>query len=155
MSVRVDLAYEFAVRALDEQRATIDGARTRAGLLLGLASVVNVELGRSAFASGQTPDLMFAMGGGVLAAVGVYLFGTMCLGQKIRLYPPPMSLVKSGTVYDTIEESKIKGTLVAAMDRNRIANEETLQELEIRLKAAMAALVLGATCWLIAIATRG
>ncbi len=127
----------------------------RAGLLLGLSSIVNVELGRSAFASGETPDLMFGIGGGVLAAVAVYLFGSMCLGQKIRLYPPPMSLVKSGTVYDTIDESKIKGTLVAAMERNRIANDETLQDLEDRLKAAMGALGAQRACWLIAIATRG
>lgn len=155
MSVRVDLAYEFVVRALDEQRRTLDSTRTRAGLMLGLAAVVNVELGRLALASGATPAIAFAAGGGVLAAVGVFLLGRLCLPKELRLYPPAVSLMDPGTSLASLDEKLVKGTLVDAMERNRKWNEQTIRDLEYLLKAAMTALVLSAACWLIAIATRG
>lgn len=149
MNLRSDLAYDLAVRVLDEQRSALDSMRTRAALLLGLAAIVNVELGRLTLGSSGDPEVVFVVGGAVLAATGAYLLGTLCLGQKLKMYPPPMDLITHDDLYGSISDEKLKGTLVAAMEPHRLANAGALSCMETQLKAAMASLVVSSLLWLI------
>jgi hypothetical protein len=45
-----ELAYTEAVRALAEQRVSVEALRTRAGILLSAAAITSSLLGRQAFA---------------------------------------------------------------------------------------------------------
>ena len=155
MSVRVDLAYDFAVRALEEQRATIDSIRNRAALIFGFASIVNLELARLSLAGVDNPAALLAVLGGVSTVVGVvYLLSTVWQ-QIIKMYPEPMPFVERGGIYDSMDESRIQANVVAALDEQRVKNEAMLKSLGVRLHIGIGALVVSAMFWLLAIASRG
>ena len=67
------LAYDLALKALDQQQETLDGLRERASTLLAAAAIVTSFLGGAALPSGQKVAL------GVAGWVAVALFGLTVL----------------------------------------------------------------------------
>lgn len=89
--LRVDLAYDAAVRVLDEQRLTIDSNRTRAGLLLTAAIVLNVELGRAALTGIGDPEPAFVAGAIIAAVLTACYLGYLCIPQACALGRAPQT----------------------------------------------------------------
>lgn len=145
------VAYDEAVRALAEQRATIDGIRTRAGLLFSAAAITTSFLGAQAL-RGSNPDLFswLALAGfvGVAAALFAILWP-----RKWEVAVNPREVI--GTYIESAVPAPIAELhrdLSFHVHRSYLENRKGLRKLVVLFQIATVFLVIEVVLWIIAIA---
>jgi hypothetical protein len=88
-----ELAYTEAVRALAEQRASVEALRTRAGILLSAAAITSSLLGRQAFAGRLTPVGWLAVVS--FGALGVSLLAILWPRRERDSTPSPVGIIET------------------------------------------------------------
>jgi hypothetical protein len=146
-----ELAYNEAVRAITHQAALLDGLRSRAGILLGAASVVTSFFG---------PQILDADDVSVWAALAVASFLATALLVVAVLWPRTdwRFVFSAAAIVQIIEEAERRIELAEAyrelalrLDANHRANEVKLARMFWAFQAGCAFLALEVLLWVVAL----
>jgi hypothetical protein len=155
VTVREDLAHSEVVRALDEQRDTVDTLQSRAGVLLAAGAIVNVGLGQVAFSGHKgLPQPALSIVGIGAAVVAFFSLLALVWPRAFRLHAPPLLILDKINPFDVAEHDLVP-TIVRAMEINRVVNKAQLAKLTALLRVAVVALATNATTWAIVALVNG
>ncbi len=144
---REEIAYSEAVRALDEQRSTIDTLQSRAGVLLAVVAAVNVGLG-GAVLDQRTYDAYEAAvaGGAVAAAIAIILLLWTALPMTIRFSAPSVAVLERTAPFD-VADDELQALMVRTMDTVKKDNAKVIDRRFCALRSAIWSTTIGAVLW--------
>jgi hypothetical protein len=145
------IAYDEAVRALSEQQATIDGFRSRAGLLFSAAAVTTSFLGAQALRGGNA-SLCSWLALAAFAGLAMTLLAILW-PQRWDFTVNPHDVV--GTYIESAEPAsieKLHRDLSLHMQGSYMENREGLEKLVVFLQVANVLFAVEVVLWSVAIA---
>jgi hypothetical protein len=147
MNDRESLALSEVVRALDEQRSTIDTVQARAGVLLAAGAVANVGIGQVAFPGHKgLPVPALTVAGIVAAAASFLALLFLVWPHRYRFVAPAVEILEGVKPYAMPDRELIPAT-TRGMNVVRLCNERRLRRLTAVLRFAIGALVVNAATW--------
>jgi hypothetical protein len=140
LALAYELAYDLAVRALEQQREAVESLRTRAGVLFAGAAVASSVLGRSAFARGPV-GLQGWIALAAFSALGVTLVSILWPKPQWDSTPSPVRLIE--TRIENVQSpslTSIHRDLTYQMTQAHAENQVTFERLSRHFQVAAALL---------------
>jgi hypothetical protein len=145
------LVYEEAVRAIEQQEATLDNLRARAGYLLTATAIATSFFGTTAFKAHHVHFAGWVAVGCFVGAMAFLLVALMPLGDW-RFRFGAKALIRD---YVEAEEpatiDKMRRDLALHLQNNVTANEDRLKKLWWAISVAIGLLLFEIVAWIVAV----
>jgi len=145
---RARLAYEASLRALDQQRRSLEELRARTGVLLAAAALSASFLGARALDRHASA---------IITSLAVVALGlTLLAGIRVLTLQEGLVFALSGSTLDTSllfcrDRAEQHRQLADWIDEISARNDPSLERLEMRLRLAATALAIQIVLWTVAI----
>jgi hypothetical protein len=124
---RTALAYEAAIRSLDQQAAVVDNLRSRAGILLSAASIATGFLARIALADDRSLSTWGWLAGGAFVALVGLCVSVLWVRNEWKFSPHPKKLVGHYVDPEGVTLARAQRNLALHMGRAWDTNREKLR----------------------------
>jgi len=147
------IAYDEAVRALSQQQSTIEGLRTRAGLLLSSAAITTSFLGAQVLADGG-PAIPTWLALGCFVGVAVAVLAILW-PHRLEFTANPANVIENYIeTEEPLRTAEIHRDLSLHMHDSYADNLDGQKQLARRFRLAGILLTLEVVFWLIDLASR-
>jgi hypothetical protein len=152
---RTALAYEAAIRSLDQQAAVVDNLRSRAGILLSAASIATGFLARIALADDRSLSTWGWLAGGAFVALVGLCVSVLWARHDWRFSAHPKKLVHHYVDPEGITLARAQRKLALYMGEAWDANREKLRRMFWAFTFACGFLGLEVAFWIADLVGRG